>query len=73
VPSGQASMVGRDEELAELDALLDAVPAPTRAVLIEGDAGVGKSTLWREALRHASDRGYTVMSCRLAEAEAKLY
>jgi DNA-binding CsgD family transcriptional regulator len=72
VPSGQASMVGRDEELAELDALLDAVPAPTRAVLIEGDAGVGKSTLWREALRHASDRGYTVMSCRLAEAEAKL-
>jgi MoxR-like ATPase len=41
-------VVGRDEELAEVAAFLDGnLPA---ALLLEGEAGIGKTTVWRSAL-----------------------
>ena len=48
-PAPSAAMVGRDAELAEVrrlfDGARDGVPA---AVLVEGEAGIGKSRLARE-------------------------
>jgi DNA-binding CsgD family transcriptional regulator len=41
-------------------------------LVIEGDPGIGKTTLWRESMRLADERGYRVLSCRPAEAESKL-
>jgi DNA-binding CsgD family transcriptional regulator len=58
--------------VARLDAVLEPALSSTRAVVIEGDAGVGKTTLWREALTRAAARGCTVVSCKPAEAEAWL-
>jgi len=40
-------IIGRREELLSLEAFLAAVPAGGQALLLEGDAGIGTSALWR--------------------------
>jgi DNA-binding CsgD family transcriptional regulator len=62
--------VGRDSELASIGAFLDAAGGHATALLIEGEAGIGKSWLWRETARAADQRGYRVLSCQPAESEA---
>lgn len=42
------------------------------ALLLEGPAGIGKTTLWHTGLSLARARGHRVLSCRAAEAEARL-
>jgi DNA-binding CsgD family transcriptional regulator len=66
------TLVGREQELGELARFLDAVPAGPVGLLLEGDAGIGKTTLWREAVLGALDRSYRVLSCRPVESEAQL-
>ena len=66
----EAEVVGRDEELASIAAFLD--DGAPGALLLEGEAGIGKTTLWREAVRLASERGSTVLSCRPASHETRL-
>jgi hypothetical protein len=51
-----ASFVGRTEELARLESLLEE-SAPVSIVLLHGSAGVGKSALLREIARQAESRG----------------
>ena len=41
------------------------------ALVIEGDAGIGKMTLWFEMVRAAGAGGYRVLQARPAESEAK--
>ncbi|MGH2858790.1 MAG: ATP-binding protein [Solirubrobacteraceae bacterium] len=65
-------VVGRERELAEIDGFLEALPAGFAALALEGEAGIGKTTLWREALLRASRGGALVLACRSALAEAKL-
>ncbi|WP_404437062.1 AAA family ATPase [Microbacterium aerolatum] len=49
VPTMNTAMVGRDEDLAELRRVFDrAAGGETSAVLIEGEAGIGKTRLLRE-------------------------
>ena len=67
-------VVGRDMELGELSAALDrrgAVRGPI-AIALEGDAGIGKSTLWRAAVEDARARGLRVLVTRPAESERTL-
>ena len=40
------ALVGRERELQELVRFLDAVPSGPVGLLFEGDAGIGKTTLW---------------------------
>jgi class 3 adenylate cyclase/predicted ATPase len=55
-----SAMVGRETELARLEEILDAVEAGTgRVLLIEGEAGVGKSRLVQELTRSLRERGLT--------------
>jgi DNA-binding CsgD family transcriptional regulator len=63
---------GRDQELALVSELLDAVPDVVRALVIEGVAGIGKSTLWRRAIEHASSASRHVLSSRPGERESEL-
>jgi DNA-binding CsgD family transcriptional regulator len=65
-------IVGRASELAEIAAFLKVTPEGTAALRIEGEAGVGKTTVWREALRAARDEGWRVLSASASEQETKL-
>jgi ATP/maltotriose-dependent transcriptional regulator MalT len=73
VRSGQGvSVVGRRAELAVVSALLDTVSTGVGGLLIQGAAGIGKSTLWQSGIATAEKRGYRVLACQPAEAEAQL-
>ena len=61
-------IVGRDEELAAVTAFVDG-DLPTVLVL-DGEAGIGKTTLFEAAASEARERGFAVFSCRPAGAEA---
>ena len=62
-------LVGREKELASLVGLLSG-PLPAAAV-ISGDAGIGKTALWRAALAEARTRGHRALVCRSSESEAR--
>jgi DNA-binding CsgD family transcriptional regulator len=65
-------MVGRERELAAVDEFLVGLVADTRALILAGEAGIGKTTVWSAAIERAEERGYRVLACRPAEAEARL-
>src|SRR4029077_11335630 len=45
------AILGREQELADIARFFDGDPTTPRALLIEGQAGIGKTTLWREAVK----------------------
>ena len=65
-------VVAREQELASVAAFLDEPRAAPGALLLEGEAGIGKSTLWLAAVEQARERGLRVLSSRPAEAERTL-
>ncbi|MGH2801602.1 MAG: ATP-binding protein, partial [Thermoleophilaceae bacterium] len=66
------AIVGRDQELDRLAAFLDLAAEAPAAALLEGEAGIGKTTLWRWTLDAAHARGFTVLSASPAAAETAL-
>ncbi|MCV7022570.1 AAA family ATPase [Mycolicibacterium novocastrense] len=60
-----------DEERAVADFLQSASRAPS-ALLIEGEAGIGKTTLWQAASDRARSDGFRVLSARNSSAESVL-
>ena len=64
------AIIGRKSELVRMDASLASVPDGTRVVIIEGEPGMGKTTLWLAGLEVAKDRGWRVLSARPSAAEA---
>ncbi|MBA3383718.1 MAG: ATP-binding protein [Actinobacteria bacterium] len=67
-----SAIVGREAELAAVARFLDSLQAGAAALVIEGEAGIGKTTVWREAVRGAESRSLRVLQARPAESEAKL-
>src|SRR5687767_6873842 len=66
----RVEIVGRDEELGALDGFLGSNAAlGPRALVLEGEAGIGKSTLWLAGIEAARERGLRVLSARPAEVE----
>lgn len=63
-------VIGRDAELAEIARGL--ADARKRAVVIEGPAGIGKSTVWRAAAAAAGRAGRRVLVARPREVEAAM-
>ena len=43
-------LIRRDAELSAVDDLLSAVPTGTSVLVLEGDVGIGKSTVWRAGI-----------------------
>jgi DNA-binding CsgD family transcriptional regulator len=67
-----APPIGRDAELSTLFGFLDRVERLPRAVVLDGEAGVGKTTLVDAVVSAAEARGYRVLVCRPAEAEVAM-
>jgi DNA-binding CsgD family transcriptional regulator len=68
-----SQIVGRDAELASLRSFVDGGDgAPASALVLEGEAGIGKSTLWQAAVEHAHTTGMRVLVARPSEPERSL-
>jgi DNA-binding CsgD family transcriptional regulator len=65
-------VLGRQAELEQLTAMLEAVVAGPRAAVVEGPAGIGKTTIWQAALHAAHARSFTVLDARATQTEATL-
>jgi DNA-binding CsgD family transcriptional regulator len=65
-------IVGRENELDSIERFLNALSAGPSALLIEGEPGIGKTTLWFAAANAAKVRGHRVLQARPAESEARL-
>jgi len=65
-------IVGRDPEMTAVDAFLTTARTHYAVLTLEGEAGIGKTTIWLEALRRARAQGARVLATRPNEAEATL-
>src|SRR3954447_13508575 len=67
-----AEIIGRRDELLVLESFLEAAPAGGQSLLLAGDAGIGKTVLWQEALRIAGERDFCVLRSRPTQSEAQV-
>jgi DNA-binding CsgD family transcriptional regulator len=64
--------LGRTRELERLGRFLAGARESFATLVIAGEAGIGKTTLWEDALEEAEGRGCLVLRCRAAEQEETL-
>ena len=67
---GKAPIVGRQRELAQVRAFLS-TPGRARTLVIGGEPGIGKTTVWEAAIDLARELGWRVLSARPSAAEAQ--
>ncbi len=67
-----AELLGRDHEQAGLRRLLDRAESGLAGLLLDGEAGIGKTMLWLEGIALASERGFRVLACEAAPTETPL-
>lgn len=65
-------VIGRESELAILDRFLDSIPTGPSGLVLSGDPGIGKTTVWKQCLDGALRRSYRTLSCGPGEAETRL-
>ncbi len=71
VGTSAAEAIGRDEELARIEAFLTSSYGGA-ALVLEGEAGIGKTTLWTAGVERARGRGFSVLVASPAETEREL-
>lgn len=65
-------VVSRQAESRAVAEFLAGVPSGPTALVIEGEAGIGKTTVWLAAHEKATAMGYRVLATRAAQAESVL-
>jgi DNA-binding CsgD family transcriptional regulator len=63
---------GRGRELGVVAAFLDGLASGSSGLLLEGEGGIGKTTVWTAGIGDAAARSFLVLSSRPTESEAKL-
>jgi tetratricopeptide (TPR) repeat protein len=63
-------LIGREQELACARAFVARLPEGPRALLIEGEAGIGKTALLCATVADATTQGCRVLTCVAAQADA---
>jgi hypothetical protein len=66
------SVIGRPDEAQATVDLLDSASTEPTALVIEGEPGIGKTTLWLATVEQARERGYRVLAARPSAAESVL-
>ena len=64
-----AGLVGRDGELAAIRSLVTREDHLGPALVLEGEPGVGKTSLWEQGLMWGREHGLRVLVARASEAE----
>ena len=62
-------IVGRGTELAAVERFVERARSGLSALVLEGDAGIGKTTIWEAAVRQARIVGFTVLTTGPARSE----
>ena len=65
-------VVGRGIELIAVERFVQRATSELAALVLDGEAGIGKTTIWNAALDIAQDAGMTVLTCRPARSEQAL-
>ena len=65
-------ILGREAEVAGITRFIESVLDGPSALLLDGAAGIGKTTLWNAGVTLARVAGHQVLSSRAAESEARL-
>lgn len=68
----RSAIVGRADELAAVEDLLDATSAGPAALILEGEPGIGKTTLLEAGRARAAAHGHRILAARPAPAEVRL-
>src|SRR5277367_3553394 len=71
-PDTTGELIGRDQDLARVDAVLDGVRDRGAALLIRGEPGIGKSALLDRARGRASSLGARTLATVGVESESEL-
>ena len=67
-----AAIVGREVELASVRDFVASVSDGVSALVLQGDAGAGKTTIWRAGVAAAEESGARVLQAVPAESETAL-
>jgi DNA-binding CsgD family transcriptional regulator len=69
---GSTGLVGREAERGRVDAFVAAVAEGPRTLVLKGEAGIGKTTLWRHAVERCREAGIEVLLTRSFQEEMPL-
>ena len=64
--------LGRQAERRAIADFLTTAESGQAGLIIEGEAGIGKTTLWLDAVEQARTRGFRVLAAQVGEAETVL-
>ena len=67
-----AQVVSRPAEQKAVGEFLAIAAVEPAALVLEGEAGIGKTTVWLDGLQRSREAGFRVLSTRVAEAESVL-
>lgn len=67
-----ANVVGRDAEVEQVGRFIDGLEFGSRTLLIEGEIGIGKTTLIQRAGEMVGERGHTLLTAMPVESELPL-
>ena len=68
----RVELLGRDVELAVAEEFFVARDRLPAALVVRGEAGIGKTSVWREGVRMAHERGLCVLVAAPGESEAQV-
>jgi predicted ATPase len=66
------AIVGRERERARIDAFLERAAEAPAVLVLNGEPGIGKTTLWRLGVERAQERGFKVLTASVGHAEREL-
>lgn len=69
---GAIPLVGRDSEIAVVEEFLFGDARGASTLVLEGPAGIGKTSLWRSGVERAQERGLTVLVSRPSPEDSRL-
>jgi hypothetical protein len=68
----ESRLIGRDAEAARIEAMIDRLPEGGSALVVSGEAGVGKSALLHHARERADALGVRTLTAVAVESEMEL-